>query len=173
MLKSKKGIIITGIILAGITAASFLAWIPVYNQGSNDATFVITDHRAYLDDVKSIHEVLAESTAIEFEMMLADGTAPAEYIARSESMASQVTMQIREFIASKPPEQWHESYLLYGEALRAFNSYVAETQVVASLMENKSDISDEQMQTLLEKIENLRVESGEYAKRSDAARPAQ
>lgn len=172
-MKSKKGIIITIAILAGITGASFLAWLPIENQGSNNTTFVITDHRMYLDGVKSIHEVLTESTAIEFEMMLASEITPTEYITRTEATSTQITMQIREFIASKPPEKWQESYILYGESLRAFNSYLAESLVIANLMKNKSDISNEQMQSLLDKTESLRIQANDYIKRSDDARPAQ
>lgn len=176
---SKNGIIITVIILAGITGASFLAWLPEVwtggiSDGQNKATFVITDHERYLDDVKSIHEVLAESTEIEFEKMLDGEITPEQYIMRSETTSTQITMQISEFITSKPPERWQESYIMYGEALRSFNTYVAETQVVASLMNDGSldyEDNDDSLNDLLEKIDVLQAESAEYAKRSDATRP--
>ena len=173
IMRSKRGIIITIVILAGITAASFLAWIPIGGQSSNNATFIITDHKAYLDDVNSIHEVLMESTAIEFEMLVKDDITPEQYIIKSDIASSQVTMQIKEFIASKPPEMWQESYILYGEALRSFNSYLAETQVVANMIQNRGEITDEQMQEALDRADKFSEESKEYIIRSDAARPSQ
>ena len=51
---SKKGVIVTVIILAAITGASFLFWIIPEN---NETTFVISDYGNYLDEVKNIHEV--------------------------------------------------------------------------------------------------------------------
>ena len=58
---SKKGIVITIIILAAITGASFLLWIVPQN---NETTFVISDYEDYLNGVKNIHEVLQESINI-------------------------------------------------------------------------------------------------------------
>ena len=55
---SKKGIIITGIILASITGASFLMWII---PEDNETTFIVSDYAGYLDGVKNIHEILQES----------------------------------------------------------------------------------------------------------------
>ena len=55
---SKKGITITVIILASITAASFLLWVV---PQENNSTFIVTDYEGYLDGVKNIHEVLQES----------------------------------------------------------------------------------------------------------------
>ena len=173
ILRPKRGIIITIAILTGITAASFLAWIPLGDQSSNNATFIITDHKAYLDDVKSIHEVLIKSTAIEFEMLVTYEITPEQYMTRSDATSLQVTMQIKEFITSKPPEMWQESYILYGEALRSFNSYLAETQVVANMIQNRDDITDEQMQEAIDRAEGFSKESNEYIMRSDAARPLQ
>ncbi|MEK0336578.1 MAG: hypothetical protein QQN41_03985, partial [Nitrosopumilus sp.] len=63
---SKKGIIITVIILAVITGVSFiplLAWIVPQD---NEATFVISDYENYLDGVKKIQEVLQEPIYIEY-----------------------------------------------------------------------------------------------------------
>ena len=173
---SKRGIVITAVILAGITGASFLAWLPGGIGGggaSNQATFVISDHREYLDSVRNIHEVLVESTAIEFAMLLDGEITAAEYARSSEATSTQTAMQISEFITSKPPEEWQESYILYGEALRSFNTYVAETQAVASLIaEGGLDgISDAHLRESLQRMEHLLSESDEYVKRSDVARP--
>lgn len=172
---SKRGIAVTAVVLAGITAASFLAWL-LPEGGSisdqNKATFVITDHKEYIEGVKSVHEVLAESTAIEFDMMLEGEVTPDQYAKSAETTSAQISLLISEFITSKPPQEWQESYILYGEALRSFNTYVAETQVVASMMagDDSTLMTDDRLQESLDRMEKLLAESDEYVKRSDEAR---
>ena len=46
---SRKGVVLTVIILAAITAASFSLWLIPQNY---EATFVVTDYESYLDGVK-------------------------------------------------------------------------------------------------------------------------
>lgn len=177
---SKKGIIVTVAVLAGITGASFLAWfLPDGNLGSNDATFVITDHREYLDEVKNIREVLAESAAIDFDRMLNGEITPGQYMQISEATSTQTAMQISEFITSKPPDIWQDSYILYGDALMSFNAYIAETEVTAAMIsdmiEGGAAIGDTLAEGAISESRKaagaLLAESEEYAKRSDAARP--
>ena len=142
---SKKGILITGIILASITAASFLSWIvPEENGGfvswivpqENNSTFIVTDYEGYLDGVKNIHEVLQESIDIEYRNLQDGKISPSEYIIITEVTSSQVTTQISEFVTSKPSEQWLGSYTSYMEGLRDFNKYILETKVLANQIEN-------------------------------------
>jgi len=96
---SKKGIIITVIILAAITAASFLFWIV---PQENPSTLVVSDYENYLEGVKKIHEVLQESIETEFQNLLDGKISPDEYISITEVTTSQVTAQISEFVTSKP-----------------------------------------------------------------------
>ncbi|MCV0392822.1 MAG: hypothetical protein K5790_05940 [Nitrosopumilus sp.] len=163
---SKKGIIITAIILAGITGASFLLWVVPQDY---ETTFVVTDYGDYLDEVKNIHEVLQESIDIEFKNLKNGKISPEEYIAITEVTSSQVTAQISEFITSKPPEQWQSSYINYMEGMKKFNSYIGETKVLAKLIENGG--SEEEISKVMEKIELLKKESLELVKNSDELRP--
>ena len=163
---SKKGIIITVIILAGITGASFLLWIIPQDY---ETTFVVTDYGDYLDGVKNIHEVLQESIDIEFENLKNGKISPEEYITITEVTSSQVTAQISEFITSKPPEQWQPSYINYMEGMKKFNSYIGETKVLAKLIENGG--SEEDISKVMDKIESLKKESIELIKNSDGLRP--
>ena len=117
---SKKGVIVTAIILVAITAASFLFWII---PQENPSTLMVSDYANYLDGVKKIHEVLQESIETEFQNLLDGKTSPEEYIAITEVTTSQVTVQISEFVTSKPPEEWQNSYISYMEALKKFNKY--------------------------------------------------
>ncbi len=160
---SKKGIAVTVIILAAITAVSFLFWII---PQENPSTLVVSDYENYLDGVKKIHEVLQESIETEFQNLLNEKTSPDEYIAITEVTSTQVTAQISEFITSKPPEEWQDSYISYMEALKKFNEYIIETKVAANMLK-EGQIDTEIMQ----KIESLRSESQELINKSNELRP--
>ena len=163
---SKKGIVITVIILAVITGVSFLSWIVPQD---NETTFVISDYGNYLDGVIKIHEVLQESIDIEYQNLHNGDISPEDYIIITEVTSSQVTTQISEFVTSKPPEEWVDSYISYMDAMKKFNEYIVETKVVANLIENES-FEKEMAETIL-KIEILKTEYQEYVKISDESRP--
>jgi len=163
---SKKGIIITAIILAAITGASFFVWTM---PQQNETTFIVTDYENYLDGAKEIHEILLESTDIEYQNLLDGEITPEEYIASVDVTSTQTTTQISEFVTSKPPEEWQDSYINYKGAMMKFNSYIGETKVLANLIENES--SQEEILETIEKIEALKAESIELIKISDDSRP--
>ena len=163
---SKKGIVLTAIILAVITGASFLLWII---PEENETTFVVRDYEKYLDDVKNIHEVLQESIDIEYKSLRNGELSAEEYFTITEVTSSQVTAQISEFITSKPSENWQDSYINYMNSMKKFNEYFIETKVLANLMENEG--TEDEINEVLEKIESLKVESREYEKISDELRP--
>lgn len=160
---SKKGIVVTVIILVAITAASFLFWII---PQENPPTLVVSDYENYLDGVKKIHEVLQESIETEFQNLLNEKISPDEYIAITEVTSTQVTAQISEFITSKPPEEWQDSYISYMEALKKFNAYIVETKVAANMLK-EGQIDTE----IIQKIESLRLESQELINKSNELRP--
>ena len=163
---SKNGIAITVIILAAITGASFLIWqIPQDNK----TTFVISDYGDYLNGVKIIQEVLQESIDIEYQNLRNGKISPEDYIKITEETSSQVTAQISEFVTSKPPEEWQDSYISYMDAMRKFNSFIGETKVLANMIEKGS--TEEEMIKTLQKIESLKTESLDYVKISDESRP--
>ncbi len=163
---SKKGIVITVIILAVITGVSFLSWIVPQD---NETTFVISDYENYLDGVIKIQEVLQESIDIEYQNLHNGNIAPEDYIIITEVTSSQVTTQISEFVTSKPPEEWVDSYISYMDAMKKFNEYIVETKVVANLIEKES-FEKEMAETIL-KIEILKTEYQEYIKISNESRP--
>ena len=163
---SKKGIVITVIILVVITGVSFLSWIVPQD---NQTTFVISDYRNYLDGVKKIQEVLQESIDIEYQNLHNGDISPEDYTKITEVTSSQVTTQISEFVTSNPPEEWVDSYISYMDAMKKFNEYIIETKVVANLIEKES-FEKEMTETIL-KIEILKTEYQEYVKISDESRP--
>jgi len=163
---SKKGIIVTVLILAVITGASFLFWIVPQDS---ESTFVVSDYEEYIDGVKNIQEVLQESINIEYQNLHNGDISTSDYISVADITTSQVTAQISEFVTSKPPQEWQESYIGYMEALKKFNEYIVETKVAANLIEKES-FDGEMAKTLL-KIESLKEEYKQLVKKSDELRP--
>ncbi len=163
---SKKGIITTAIILAAITGASFLLWLV---PQEDETTFVVSDYENYLDGVKNIHEILQESIEIEYQNLRKGEISPQDYIRIAEVTSSQVTSQISEFVTSKPPESWQDSYISYMNAMKKFNSYIGETKVLANLIEKGS--TDAEMDKVIDRIESMKKESLEYANNSKEQRP--
>ena len=163
---SKKGIVITGIILASITGASFLMWII---PEDNETTFIVTDYANYLDGVKNIHEILQESIDIEYKKLQEGEISTKEFTEITKVTSSQVTTQISEFITSKPPQEWQDSYINYMEAMKKFNEYISETKVLANQIENES--SESEINETKEKINKIKNEIVEYIELSDKSRP--
>ncbi|MGI9567346.1 MAG: hypothetical protein ACR2LL_10090 [Nitrosopumilus sp.] len=163
---SKKGIALTAIILSAITGASFLLWVA---PQENQTTFVVLDYEGYLDGVKNIHEILQESVDIEYQNMRNGKISPDEYIVVTEVTTSQVNAKISEFVTSKPPEEWQESYISYMDAMKKFNAYIGETKVMANLIEKGS--TEEEISETSKNIELLKSESEAFVKISDESRP--
>ena len=163
---SKKGKIVTVIILAAITGASFLLWMVPENS---ETTFVVSDYRGYIDGVKNIHEILQESIEMEYQNLLNGEIAPNDYNIVVEVTSSQVTAQISEFVTSKPPEEWQDSYINYMDAMKKFNVYIGETKVLANLIEKES--TQEELTEEIQKIESLKEGYKEFVKMSDQTRP--
>jgi hypothetical protein len=130
---------------------------------------VISDYGDYLNGVKNIQEVLQESIDIEYQNLHNGDIAPEDYIIITEVTSSQVTTQISEFVTSKPPNEWVDSYISYMDAMKKFNEYIVETKVVANLIEKES-FEKEMAETIL-KIEILKIEYQEYVKISNESRP--
>ncbi len=162
---SKKGIVITIVILAAITAASFLFWvIPQETQIS----LTVSDYENYLDGVKEIHLILDQSISTEFQNLKDGSISTDEYLQIADVTSTQVSSQISEFVTSKPPNEWQDSYISYMDALRNFNSYVTETKVYANLVkEGKTD----QFEETLTKIQSYKSESENLIELSDNSRP--
>ena len=162
---SKKGIVITIVILAAITAGSFLFWmIPQETQMS----LPVSDYENYLDRVKEIHLILDQTISTEFQNLKDENISPDEYLQIADVTSTQVSSQISEFVTSKPPNEWQDSYISYMDALRNFNSYVTETKVYANLVEEgKTD----QFEETLTKIQSYKSESVNLIELSDNSRP--
>jgi len=165
-LASKKGVWLTIVILVAITTASFFVWL---TPQSYDATFVVSDFKSHLDGIKEIHRVLADGIEKEFQKMLNGDITPEQYIEVAEISSSQINSQIIQLVESKASQEWQESYLNYLEALRATNSNIRETIVVANMIKENAD--KQNVDEVLKKIDQLKEESKSFVSASDSARP--
>jgi hypothetical protein len=162
---SKKGITVTIIILAAITVGSFLFWVI---PQESPMSLITTDHENYLDGTKEIHSILDQSISTGFQNLKDEQISPDEYFQIADVTTSQVSSKISEFVISKPPVEWQDSYISYMEALKNFNSYVIETKVYANLVkEGKTG----QLEESLAKISSLKSESEKLIEKSDNSRP--
>ncbi len=165
-MKSKKGIAVTVAILAVITIASFLIWfVPM----SNDLTFVISDYEAHIDGVKVIHATIDENLEKEFQRVLDNDLSPQEYIEMAEISSSQINSQIIQLVQSKASEEWQESYLNYLESLKQFNSYIRESIVAATKIQDKKD--QDEIKEIILKMDEFKKNSQLASEASDKTRP--
>ena len=163
---SRKGIGVTIAILVGVVAASFLVYlIP------EDTTMKITvsDFGEHLDITKE--RVLMESSSIDesFKKLMENDMNQDEYIRIAEVSSSQILTLIIELKDSGATQEWTESYVNYIGALKKLNEMITETIVVASLMDN--DDNSNSINEIIDKIHQLKTESLDLTKKSDAARP--
>jgi len=163
---SRKGIGVTIAILVGVVAASFLVYlIP------EDTTMKITvsDFGEYLDITKE--RALMESSSIDesFKKLMENDMNQDEYIRIAEVSSSQILSLIIELKDSGATQEWTESYVNYIGALKKLNEMITETIVVANLMDN--DNNSDSINEIIDKIHQLKTESLDLTKKSDAARP--
>ena len=163
---SRKGIGVTIAILVGVVAASFLVYlIP------EDTTMKITvsDFGEHLDITKE--RVLMESSSIDesFKKLMENDMNRDEYIRIAEVSSSQILALIIELKDSGATQEWTESYVNYIGALKKLNEMITETIVVANLMD--SDDNSNSINEIIDKIHQLKTESLDLTKKSDAARP--
>jgi len=163
---SKKGIGVTIAILVGVVAASFLVYlIP------EDTTMKITvsDFGEHLDITKE--RVLMESSGIDesFKKLMENDMNQNEYIRIAEVSSSQILTLIIELKDSGATQEWTESYVNYIGALKKLNEMITETIVVANLMDSEDNSNS--INEIIDKIHQLKTESLDLTKKSDAARP--
>ena len=92
-----------------------------------------------------------------------------EYIRIAEVSSSQILTLIIELKDSGATQEWTESYVNYIGALKKLNEMITETIVVANLMD--SDDNSNSINEIIAKIDQLKTESLDLTKKSDAARP--
>ncbi|WP_100181675.1 hypothetical protein [Candidatus Nitrosotenuis aquarius] len=165
-MKSKKGFIITAGVLAAITVASFAVWfIPQNNQSS----IVISNPSDELDALIDQQKAISESDKIEFDKMLSGQITPENYIAIAEISSGQIRSIIISITEPDVPEQWMQSYSALADSLRAYNTYLRETTVIAEKLKSDpaSDITEDKA-----KLEQYLTQAQDSLAASNDSRPA-
>lgn len=160
-----KGVIITGIILAAITIASFSVWLI---PQSIPTRFLVSNAQEDLDGLLEQQKTILEYTGEEFENMINGGITADDYINIAEISHSQINSLIIKVIDSEVPSEWNDSYVALLESLRSHNSYLMETIVVAKKLKDdpQADVSSE-----LSKMGQYLRQADDYLAQSDSARP--
>ncbi len=163
---SKKGIVITAVILAAIAGASFVVWFLPQNHGSS---VIISDYKSELDSVKERHSLIITDMDSNLKGLLGKSISPDNFTTQAQISSSQVTSLVSEMVESNPSTEWKLSYGAYFESLKKYNDYLAETISLANkIKENSStaDINDE-----VTKVNALKLESDSLASKSNQTRP--
>ena len=167
MLKSKKGIIITILVLITITVASFSVWqIP----DNPKMTIVVTDFESHLEGIDARHEIITSAIEGSFSKLMNEKMSAEEYIKIAQVSSLQNNGLLMELVESDAPEEWQESYINRITSLKSFEAYIIETMVMTEfLVDGDGDL--EQKDDLLDKIEKLKEESIQYAQMADSSKP--
>jgi len=167
-MKSKKGIIITVVILIAITIASFSVWI-VNNPTSTEMTIVVTNFENHQEGISERHKIVSDAVEESFSELMNGIISPEEYIKIAEISSSQNTALLAELRTSNAPEEWHESYINRIGSLETFRSYIIETMVMAKII--MDDGSVEKKNEILNEIEIYKDAYIQYARMADSSKP--
>lgn len=163
---TRKGVVITAIILAAIAAASFVVWMVPQNKGSS---IVVSDYRGELESVKERHALIVTEMESDLKELLDKTLSPVDFISKAQTSSGQVTSLITELIESNPPVEWRESYLNYDESLKKYNEYLTEAISLASKM--KDGMSQVGLNDEITKMDSLKQESDSLVVKSNETRP--
>ena len=167
MLKSKKGITITILVLIAITVASFSVWqIP----DNPKMTIVVTDFESHLEAIDARHEIIASAVDESFSELMNEKMQAEKYIKIAEVSSLQNNGLLMELVESNAPEEWQESYINRITSLKSFELYIIETMVMAEFL-GDGDGNFEQKDDLLDKIEKFKEEFIQYAQMADSTKP--
>ena len=163
---TKKGIILTAIILSIITAASFSIWLIPQHENSS---FVISDYRSELDSIKERHQVIIKEIDEDWKNLVAGSLSPDDFIVRAQTSSSQINSLLSELIESRPSQEWRESYINYGEALKKYYDYLTETIVIANKVKGGVLIDD--LKEELQKLDTMKKESESFTIKANETKP--
>ncbi|MFM8659651.1 MAG: hypothetical protein ACKOCQ_06950 [Candidatus Nitrosotenuis sp.] len=165
-MQSKKGFIITGIALAAITAGSFAIWMIPQNAPTN---VVLSNPKDQLDSLVDQYKAISDSDKEEVDKLFSGQITADNYLGIAEISSSQIRGMIISITAPDIPGEWKSSYASFDEALKAHNTYLRETTVIAQkLKENPSaDVSQDKAN-----LEKFITQAQEALDASTKARPA-
>ena len=165
---SKRGVVITVVILVAITIASFSVWIG-NNTTNNEMTIVVTDFENHQEGISERHKIISNAIEESFSELINEQISTDEYIRIAEVSSSQNNALLMELAYSDAPENWQESYINRIASLKSFEAYIIETMVLSNMIENNKE--QEQKTEILNNIEKFKEEYIQYGKMADSAKP--
>ena len=165
---SKRGVVITVVILVAITIASFSVWIG-NNTTNTEMTIVVTDFENHQEGISERHKIISNVIEESFSELINEQISTDEYIRIAEVSSSQNNALLMELAYSDAPENWQESYINRIASLKSFEAYIIETMVLSNMIENNKE--QEQKTEILNNIEKFKEEYIQYGKMADSAKP--
>ena len=163
---SKKGIVVTLVILIGVVAASFLFYLI---PEDTKMKLVVSNFERNLDDIDERTLILSTGIEESFEGLSNHRLTSEEYFVTAGITQSQVNSLIIELTLSGASQEWTASYKTYVDALKKLNEQITETIIVANLM--KDDDNSDSVNEIISKIHELRAELLNLIEKSDNLRP--
>ena len=165
---SKRGVVITVVILIAITIASFSVWIG-NNTTNTEMTIVVTDFENHDAGIVDRHKIISNSISESFDRFMDGEIEISDYDKIVKAGSSQNNALLIELKSSGAPEEWQETYVNRILSLKAFGEYVRETMVMINLIENEG--GGEERIEILNNIEKLKEEYIQYGQMADSSKP--
>ena len=165
---SKRGVVITVVILIAITIASFSVWIG-NNTTNTEMTIVVTDFENHDVGIVDRHKIVSNSINESFGKFMDGEIEINDYDKIAKAGSSQNNALLIELKSSGAPEEWQETYVNRILSLKAFGEYIRETMVMINLIENEG--GGEERIEILNNIEKLKEEYIQYGQMADSSKP--
>jgi hypothetical protein len=165
---SKRGVVITVVILIAITIASFSVWIG-NNTTNTEMTIVVTDFENHQEGISERHKIISNAVEESFSELINGDISIEEYVRIAEISSSQNNSLLMELAYSDAPEEWQKSYMNRIASLKSFEAYIIETMVMAHMMDINED--QEQKTKILNNIDKFKEEYIQYGQMADSVKP--
>ena len=164
---SKKGVVITVVVLVAITIGSFMVWFD--NPSNTEMTIVVTDFENHDTGIYERHNIVSNAVQESFSEFMNEEISLDEYIRIAETSSSQNNALLMELAYSDAPQEWQETYINRIASLKSFEAHIIETMVLANLI--NSDGEQEKITEVMNNIEKLKEESIQYAEIANSSKP--
>tara|TARA_B100000029_G_scaffold38479_1_gene36077 strand:- start:1049 stop:1621 length:573 start_codon:yes stop_codon:yes gene_type:complete len=165
---SKKGVVITVVILVAITIGSFMVWFG--NPTSTEMTIVVTDFENHDTGIVERHKIVYNSIEKSFESFLNNEITADEYEKIAETGSSQNNALLMELAYSDAPEEWQETYVNRIASFKSFGAYIRESMVFSTyLTEEVEEL--QQKNEILENMEKYKDEYIQFKQLAESAKP--
>ena len=165
---SKRGVVITVVILVAITIGSFMVWFG--NPTNTDMTIVVTDFENHDAGIVERHKIVSNSIEKSFEKFMNGEIDSSEYEKIAETGSSQNNALLMELAYSDAPEEWQEAYVNRIASLKSFGAYIRESMVFTIYLETDGTDS-QQKDEILRNMEKYKEEYIQFKQIADSTKP--